>query len=233
MSKYTTEVRYICESKSNLPESGYFANGNKITPQDYCAAAIQEIFDESIVNMYADIGHADILTKILYHYYTREIAYETYYLWKTNMNRFMWEHFSEYKELYKSIDVEYDMFNDVDIKREHSGENSSNVESKTNSGNKQSGKTTQKYSDTPQGALTGIESDKYLSSAQIVENSSSGDALGNASSDGKGSEHYVETVKGKQGSKPYSQLVVDYRKAIMNVDMRIINDISDMFFNLW
>lgn len=82
MSKYTTEVRYICESKSNLPESGYFDNGNKITPQDYCAAASQEIFDESIVNMYTDIGHADILTKILYHYYTREIAYETYYLGK-------------------------------------------------------------------------------------------------------------------------------------------------------
>ena len=138
MSKYTTEVRYICASKSKLPESGYFASGKKITPQDYCAAAMQEIFDEFIVNMYADIGHADVLTKILYHYYTREIAFETYYLWKANMNRFMWEHFSEYKELYKSIDVQYDMFNDVDVRREHSGENSSNVESKTNIGNKQS-----------------------------------------------------------------------------------------------
>lgn len=233
MSKYTTEVRYICESKSKLPESGYFANGNKITPQDYCAAAMQEIFDEFIINMYADIGHADILTKILYHYYTREIAYETYYLWKTNMNRFMWEHFSEYKELYKTIDVQYDMFNDVDIKREHTGENASEISSSANNKSKQNGKSTQKFSDTPQGGLEGLESDRYMSSAQISENESAGENNGNTASSGKGNDHYVETVKGKQGSKNFSEMVIDYRKAIMNVDMRIINDISDMFFNLW
>mgnify|MGYP000558121550 CR=1 FL=1 len=233
MSKYTTEVRYICESKSKLPENGYFTSGKKITPQDYCAAAMQEIFDESIVNMYADIGHADVLTKILYHYYTREIAFETYYLWKTNMNRFMWEHFSEYKELYKTIDVQYDMFNDVDIKREHTGENASEISSSANNKSKQNDKSTQKFSDTPQGGLDGLESDRYMSSAQISENESAGENNGNTASSGKGNDHYVETVKGKQGSKNFSEMVIDYRKAIMNVDMRIINDISDMFFNLW
>lgn len=233
MSKYTTEVRYICMAKSGLPENGYYVTGKKITPQDYCAAAMQEIFDEFIVNMYADIGHADVLTKILYHYYTREIGFETYALWKMNMNRFMWEQFSEYSELYKSIDAKYDMFGDVDITREHTGENANEVKSSTDNTSKQKGKSKQKFSDTPQGGLEGLENDKYMSSAQITESESAGENNGNAASSGKGNDHYVETVKGKQGSKNFSEMVIDYRKAIMNVDMRIINDVSDMFFNLW
>lgn len=233
MSKYTTEVRYICMTQSKLPESGFFLNGKKITPQDYCAAAMQEIFDEFIVNMYADIGHADVLTKILYHYYTREIGYETYYLWKMNMNRFMWEHFSEYSELYKSIDAKYDMFGDVDITREHTGENVNEISSEATNVGSQNGKSKQKFSDTPQGGLEGLEADKYMSSAQITESESSNSNSGNTSTNGKGNDHYVETVKGKQGSKNFSEMIIDYRKAIMNVDMRIINDVSGMFFNLW
>ena len=69
MSKYTTEVRYICEHFSDLNESvGYYKvneviekSRGKIFNFDY------PIFDEKYRSV--------IETKILKHYYTREMCF--------------------------------------------------------------------------------------------------------------------------------------------------------------
>ena len=73
MSKYTTEVRFICESKSGYDMSQM----SQYTPDQIIAAARTQIFNFNYP-IY-DATHKPALeTKILKHYYTREIAAETY-----------------------------------------------------------------------------------------------------------------------------------------------------------
>lgn len=46
-------------------------------------------------------------------------------------------------------------------------------------------------------------------------------------------EDYIETVQGKQGTQSYSSMIMEYRESLINIDMMIINDISDLFLGIW
>ena len=71
MSKYTTELRYICETETGLSES---VGHTKI--KDGIAKAIPKIFDFDFPIF--DESYRNVLeTKILKLYYTREIGLET------------------------------------------------------------------------------------------------------------------------------------------------------------
>lgn len=48
-----------------------------------------------------------------------------------------------------------------------------------------------------------------------------------------GTNDFTETIKGKQGSQSYSQLKLEYKKTIDNIDLMIINELTDLFFNLY
>lgn len=125
MSKYTTEVRFICENSAGLAESvGYSsvesvldASRPKVFDFDY------PIFDEAY--------RATLEKKILKHYYTREICCETVGLWKLFLNRKMNEIMPYYNQLYKSALIEFNPLYDVDLTTTHqrvnNGENESNT----------------------------------------------------------------------------------------------------------
>ena len=46
-------------------------------------------------------------------------------------------------------------------------------------------------------------------------------------------QDYLETVKGKVGGENYSSLLEQYRKTFLNIDMMIIDELSDLFMNIW
>lgn len=199
MSKYTTEVRFICETAAGYTESvGY----------DLVEQTIQKaipkvfnfdfpMFDESYRNV--------LCTKILKHYYTREICEETVGLWKLRLNTRLNEIMPYYNQLYKSELLEFNPFYDVDITTKNDGnktENTRVTESDTedrtgdgtsnrdvsdssttknsasnaftNNSNK-TNKDTQKdlYSDTPQGSLTNVDKEAYLTNARKITNDKS------------------------------------------------------------
>ena len=112
MSKYTTEVRYICETNAGLKESkGYksvaeiIANSRtKIFDFDY------PIYDESYRSV--------LETKILKHYYTREIGLETVGLWKLKLDTKMNEIMPYYNQLYKSALIEFNPMYTTDLYKE-------------------------------------------------------------------------------------------------------------------
>lgn len=238
MSKYTTEVRYICESFK-----GQWVDGTDVSIIDRCIAAAREIFDEfnmeskfgadSVWTLYENILHPDVLPKILYHYYTREIGYETYGLWKQKINCLLKERYPEYKALYKSVDEEYGIFDDVNYTREYDGLNTTESEGNSESVNRGDGKNVQKYSETPQGGLQGVEQGNYLTTATIVENNNNGTNTGKSTAKGSGTSKSTETIKGKQGTASYSKMAMEYRQAIYNVDMKIIEDCAPLFMNIW
>ena len=258
MSKYTTEVRFICENLAGLVES---ADGNQV--ENVLDNSWNKIFDN--FEIFEELHREDLCKKILRHYYTREIGLETYGLWKLKLNTRMKEIMPYYNGLYQSASFEFNPLDDVDITRvvydaKQKSKQSTDTEStsytNSRSGSNESAVTdsgsrseTFKESDTPQGALTGLLNDEYMSLARVTsgtngntENgaslfseSNTGSSSVNASGTGIENEQgtVTETIKGKRNGISYSELVNDYRKTIINIDMMIIEDLKDLFFGLW
>lgn len=253
MSKYTTEVRFICENSAGLSESEGADNVDSIL--DKCWNKVFNfdfpIFDEN----YRQV----LCRKILKHYYTREIAHETVGRWKLALNTKLNEIMPYYNQLYKSELLEFNPFYDVDLTRSREGSGTSNRTSnntETNSGTSKnisnnSGTsntdTLNRFSDTPQNSMDtqGIADSVPLTTVTKVNedntttNESTDTLTRNDSKTGNGTENinntdkYIETVKGKQGAENYSSLLKKFRETFLNIDMMIIENCSDCFFTLW
>lgn len=128
MSKYTTEVRYICESNAGLTESkGY----NDV--ENIIANSRTSIFDFNYP-IYDENYRSVLETKILKHYYTREIGLETVGLWKLKLNTKMNEIMPYYNQLYKSTLLEFNPMYTTDLYKDgnrDTGGNSSGTENVT------------------------------------------------------------------------------------------------------
>lgn len=110
MSVYTTEVRYICECEAGLLEStGY----NDID------AVIEKSWDKIFKNfpIFDETYRKTLCTKILNHYYTREIGAETVSLWKIWLNQKMNEIMPYYNKLYLTEQIKFDPLHEIDVTR--------------------------------------------------------------------------------------------------------------------
>lgn len=259
MSKYTTEVRFICESSAGLVESGGYSKIDEII-----TLAIPKVFDFEFPIF--DEAYRNVLCrKILKHYYTREIGAETVGLWKHWLNTKLNEIMPYYNKLYESELLEFNPLYDVDITRTRKGTTVGikNEEGETsqlgnvvrtgsgtgNSSNNGTNTHYDYYSDTPQGGVGNLEDLTYLTNARKTtdtdttqgttgytdsgETDSSLAGTSKVDSTINNTEDYLETVKGKQGGNNYAKLLEEYRATFLNIDMRIINDLSDLFMNLW
>lgn len=287
MSKYTTEVRFICESKSGLENSTGCDDVDEILNNSWnkIFTTKAEIFDENY--------RAVICKKILKHYYLREICSETVGIWKLWLNTRLEEILPYYNQLYKSALLEFNPLYDVNVTRTHNRtidenktENGTSTETSTdkntgsgtrdntasgtnnNSGTSSatdsgSGNSIDLYSDTPQGALTGVETETYLTNARKISNTDSSTSESSNSGSGEykdtgnvkysdtsdrtntkngsnsnigtvnNTEEYLESVSGKQGSGSYSVMLKEYRDTFLNIDRMVIAEFDDLFFGLW
>ena len=275
MSKYTTEVRFICESLTGHDESVGFNEIDTII-QDAIPLIFSfdfPIFDEDYRNV--------LCTKILRHYYTREIGLESYGLWKLKLQTKLNEIMPYYNKLYLSELLKYDPLRDVDMVTTNVGtktgertdvQNDSrtnsfsgsrtneneqtNVSSNENTRNVDS-QDRDMYSDTPQGNLTGVDTNTYLTnfrkvlgtnnttdkgnvtdvgkSKQTVNDNNSESTHGSNTSVGKtnNTEDYVVHVVGKSAGANYAKMIKDFRDNLLNIDMDIIRDLADLFMLIW
>lgn len=247
MSKYTTEVRFICESKSGLSESKGFGSVDEVLNGSW-----DKIFT-SKVSFFDEKYRGVLCKKILKHYYLREIGCETVGIWLLWMNTKLEEIMPYYNKLYESELIKFNPMYDVDWNRKgnktgnESGSGSRSTSGNNSGTNTQSGTSsnTRKdlYSDTPQGALTGIESETYLTNARKVSDSGETGVNGSTSGSYEDSESssnkvdttedYVESVTGKQGGSSYSKLLNEFRETFLNIDMQVIEEFAEMFMELW
>lgn len=307
MSKYTTQVRFICETAAGLSESE-----GQTSVKQIIAAAIPSVFDFDFPIF--DESYRNVLeTKILKHYYTREIGLETVGLWKLKLDTKLNEIMPFYNQLYKSELIEFNPMYDVDLTRDHNlkreettkqdatekgttektgsvddsthtetsdnqnSESATDIQNTTGSTSKEqlgASKTHyDKYSDTPQGSLQNVQNDTYLTNARMINDTdsqtgettvsgndtSTGTTTTNSSADGTNDternistndseeksvsqnlnknlnsiDEYIEHVKGKNGGVSYSAMLNEFRTTFLNIDMQIINELSDLFMNLW
>lgn len=134
MAEYTTQLRNICESLS----------GN--VPGEYHdVSTIIETARPKIFNFYFPIfneSYRSVLeTKILRHYYTREIGQETYGLWKLRLETKLLEIMPYYNLLYESNNLKYDILNDYYVERTHKGGREENTSGKEESTTNRTGQT--------------------------------------------------------------------------------------------
>lgn len=267
MSKYTTELRYICENKAGLIQS----------VGDDDIENIIERSREKIFNFQYPIFNETyrpvLETKILRHFYTREIGLETYGLWHLKLRSKMEEIMPYYNKLYVSESYEKLPIEDVDFYEDLMGNKAGNENVSGSNQNAASGNvmeaanddhtTTEngsynkhdleRYHDTPQGRLNDLTNSEYLTS--MTQNDGSGthsdtrnvagtnnrttNSTENSSGlyDRETSRTSVESetkhVHGKMHSESYNKLMADYRKNLLNIDMLIINELEELFIQLW
>lgn len=271
MSKYTTEVRFICESYADLRESVGFADIDDVLSKSW-----NKIFT-SKCKFFDEEYRGVLCQKILKHYYTQEIGAETVGLWKLWMNTRLEEIMPYYNKMYESAALEFDPLGDTkyDVTRnvnseENKNENKNENENIGTSGSSNSSSTRDNtesseystddtkrdlYSDTPQGAITNLENEKYLTNARKVIGNSGGTGSSNGTekqtfnSTDKGTsdrsrnenvtgnvnstEDYIEKVVGKRNGQSFSSMLIEYRESLVNVDLMVIDEFKDLFFGLW
>lgn len=355
MSKYTTEVRFICETAAGLVESVGYSQVSEVIQ-----SAVPVIFDFDFP-IWDEEYRSVLCSKILKHYYTREIGFESVGLWKLKLDTKLNEIMPYYNERYKTVDMKFNPLNDVDYTRTSSGDESGTNkretnESELNERNRQGNITkqdsgsdmlskggtidldksgtvdvsnsgneinaangentdrktgtvgvvgngtntqtdTDKFSDTPQGGLQGVNDGTYLTTADVknrngttsnsetttynttdtsngnsesersfdsdektthntkdrtsydttdtttygrknVEENSGNESernnrLGNENGEFSTTKDYVEHVVGKMGNRTYASVIKEYRDALINIDMEVIDELKDLFMLLW
>ena len=236
MSKYTTQLRFICETCANLTVSSGFND-------------IETVLDKSWNKIFSDFPIFDekyrpeLCKKILRHYYTREICCETLGRWKLFLSDKMKNIMPYYNQLYQSELLKIQPLVSVDRSVTHEG---SKTETKTtdrngtntsNSRTDGSTNTWSYYSDTPQGGINGLDSNDYLTNAtHNVGTDGTSSTLNGTTSDtetgtGNGSDSYVDNVLGFEGNQ--SEMLLKFRETFLNIDVMIINELNDLFFTIY
>ena len=229
MSKYTTEIRFICESlagKTDEDETGFDTIDNTLN------IAVGQIFDFDYP-IFDETYKTPLEKKILSYYYTREICEETYGLWKLRLKNKMNLIMPYYNQLYESALIKFDPLHNTNLTRDYrivkDGEKTGVTASEA-TGEQDA---IRKYSDTPQGSIQNLENDTYLTNATINKNNSTstGDVTFNETFNNV--DEYIEHITGKTAGVNFSKDILDFRKTFLNIDEMIINDLNDLFFGLW
>ncbi|MBO7079670.1 MAG: hypothetical protein J6W64_07675 [Bacilli bacterium] len=224
MSKYTMELRTIIDYEGRDTVENYF--------KDYCINNYlrpDEI--ESILS--ANIWSKDRLaSKIVDHYYMREIGYETIGLFKHYAKVYMQEIMERYLPLIYSASIKYDPLVNVDYTESFERNIAGSGETQSSSSNQASGLSVN--SDTPQGQISkqDILTGKYASNTGASETESS---INDSSTNSNNTdETYTKRVKGNSGVSATAQKMVEqYRQNIIAIDEQIIKELDKLFMGLY
>lgn len=230
------------ETLGNLIALGYDTDDKLHLSVDY-----YPIYDEN--------HRAELNEKIIRHYALREIGQETAQQFVFYLGVTMAEIMPYFNERYKTLDMEYNPLQSVDMTTDsengsesQSSSKASSTQDSTSSSSSKSDNastTTSKSfdSDVPQ---TGVVGDfaRYASHANESQADSSGTASSSQDSASHATshsatdyQHDASNSKGKSHVRGRSQsamsLVQEYRNAIINVDMEIVRSLEPCFMQLW
>lgn len=260
MAKYTTEVRTICESLWHGPAD--------VGVEQIINNALPYIFDFAFP-LFDEAHREELETKIIKHYYFREIGCETVGQWKFRLDTTLNEIMPYYNEMYRSAEFLKDPLVDTDFTRTVDGRDTeastekntsqqtvstTSTESITDNStrnNTDNGSRKQMFSDTPQGGMNNMfdagyatevrQDDNNDTSSETINGSRESDGSGSSTSSGSfdttgnknGTHQTVEKVKGKMSNISMPKLTSEYRKAVMNVDMAVIDALADLFMLIY
>lgn len=220
MSKYSLELREICEFSSREEVESYFTDYEL---SDYLTD--QEI---SIIKERGTWSKEKLAKKIVDHYYMREIGLETVGLFKHKAKVAMQEIMEEKLPLIYSAAIKYDPLINVDYVEDYDSASSSNQAGKS----KGTSSGLNVNSDTPQGQISkaNILAGNYASSTGANEAESVNEDVSNSN----GSQTYTKHVKGNSGVSATAQkMIQQYRENIIMIDRDIIKDLASLFMGIY
>ena len=216
MSKYTIELRTVCDLYGRSEVESWFKDYNLsyyLRPDEI----------ESIEN--AGLWNKDRLaTKIVDHYYMRELGLETPALFKHYAKVYMQEIMERKLPLIYSSSIKYDPLVNVDYTETYDRD----IETSGNSSNNASGLSVS--SDTPQGQ---IDKSKVLAGAYASATGAS-ETESTSQDNNQTNENYTKKVKGNSGVSATAQkMILQYRENIIAIDEQIIEELDKLFMGLY
>lgn len=248
MSKYTTELRYpvtqrlkdmgLSADESNWPEAyGFIGLG------DY------PIYDES---------HRQVLNdKIMRRYWFREIGFETWGQFVWHVRTHMHEVMPYYNDLYETVglitdplssrDMSYDETwtrnESEDSTRERTEKTTTDSTSTANQSSTSNDKNV--FQDTPMNGLdtgaienmdyaTNVTFDTGSTESDSSSTSKSGRDVAQSDRDGRTGDFEGSKSHRERGfDRPQAETLLTYRKAIINIDLEVVESLADLFMGLW
>lgn len=216
MSRYTTELRFVCDLFTREEVEGWFKD-YKLT--DYLTP--EEI---EVINNRGTWSKDKLAKKIVNHYWMCEIGYETPALFRHQVKNEMNELMEEYLPLVYSASIKYDPLVNVDYKEEYHATDTGN----TTGTSKATGLVIN--SDTPQGQVN----KENILNGNYATNTSGSDSDTTSNADSNSTSDYVKTMKGNSGVSATAQrMVAQYRDNIRAIDREIIEKLNRHFMAIY
>ena len=204
MAKYTITIKTLIDNNFNFKMDSY------------------PIFDENY--------RETLNNNILNHYYENEIGFETASLFRFYLNQKLNEIMPYYNELYKvqkKLIDENLLLNNVNLTETLHGSNTTKTSSTSQS--LSNGKNL--YQDTPQGQISQTDIDNQSWATNLTLNKNKIEDESNAT--GNGTNEYLKTIIGNNGGKFNIDVLNDIKNNLLNIDMMIINDLNELFMQIF
>ena len=203
MAKYTITIKSLLDNNFDFGLQNY------------------PIFNESYRNI--------LNNNILNHYYENEIGFETANLFKFYLNQKLNEIMPYYNILYTAQEdiIKDKLFDNVDLKETSNRINKTN----TNSTSTSTSNNKNLFQDTPQGKIdmTIFENQTYATNLTL----NNGKINDESNSSGNNNEDFIRNVKGSNGGKYKIEILNDIKNNLMNIDLMIINDLNELFMQIF
>lgn len=212
MAKYTITIKTLIDNNFDFQMTQY------------------PIFDEE----YRDtLNH-----NILYHYYENEIGFETAPLFRLYLNQRLNEIMPKYNELYKIQKQIIDnnlLLNNVNLTEELKGQNITQTSSTSQSTNNGTSNNKNLFQDTPQGQIssTDINNQTWATNLTLDNNITNNSINDSSSATGSGTNSYLKTIIGNNGGKFNIDILNDVKNNLMNIDLMIIDELYDLFMQIF
>lgn len=252
MANYTTEVKTIIRHFAASPSSTIAQQIDKAIPQ---------IFNFDFPIWDADYK-STLCRKILLHYFNKEIGYETFALWQLALSERLNLIMPYYVDLWNTTQLQYNPLTDVDLwetlKRDATDVNnysdSTNTTNKNTSNSTTSDTGTQQVdatdkvlnSDLPQANYANLDYGTDLNESESNTKTTTtakttgtdtttgtGTATKQSTDNRKSNQNDVMHRAGLSGSRSYTDLILQYREAILNIDRMIIEELADLFMMIY
>ena len=235
--------------------------------EEQISAAREYIFDNYPI--FDEAYRSTLETKILRHFYAREIGQEQENAFLYYLNMTLYEIMPYYNKLYETETLSFNPLYTIDRTTTHAGRNeTTGKETSAEAGKRgetgstdttratataEKAKSQGGFSDTPQGAISGVMSALSDAGSGYLTNATAGNTEGQTPTAEKtgqqenrraddvrtraadrkqgGVDNYIDIVKGYEG-KP-AELIKEYRKTLLNIDLEIIKKLDDCFMQIY
>jgi hypothetical protein len=232
MSRYTTELRTVCDLFGRETVEGWF--------KDYELSDYLTSEEIAVIEERGTWSKDKLAQKIVNHYLMCEIGYETPAYFRHQVINDMRELMEEYAPLIYSAAIKYNPMVNVDFTETYHQTETGNATNTgtTNSRTNSNGTGLQIQSDTPQGQVNkqSILNGDYATNTAANESQASATDTSetNSNTDSNTESDYVKTTKGNSGVSATAQkMIAQYRDNIRAIDREIIDKLSRNFMGIF